>query len=426
MNWEALIGWKKSVKFITKEKKTLVANINNGAAQFVSNECIDIINQAIIEKLNFNELLMAIEDQDSRVYMKELIHRLNNIRTWNYEGEQITSDMYQISLDITNDCNLRCKHCCISAGEMKNGEDLSEAYMADIVEKVILLSPKVITLSGGEPLIRKDFKKIVSQIRNSYKGVLTLMTNATLVDDDMAEFIHRHFDAVDVSIDGADEGSCTILRGEGTFERCIAGINRLKKFGVEHISASMVVTKENEYAKNDFMELCKKLGLQPMIRSLDNSGRAEEAYENMVCDEEEEAKPLEKIKETFEKSKLYQHQPQVFACQGANTEFQIDYRGNIYPCGALMRDEYCLGSVLNIKNLKEYLESRAFEETEGYKNFFGLHPCNVDKCCDCECNILCFSCINEIRKCKERKTLYKNCEESKYYYSLFWRDYEGV
>jgi len=426
MVWEEKIGWKKSVKFVKGEKKTFVANINNAGVMFVTNECMWIMNEAIEENLSFEELLGVIEDEESREYMKSLLESLYRLRVWKYEGEEITSSDFNISLDITNECNLRCKHCCVSAGDGERGKDLSEEELQQVLEKIVALHPKSLTISGGEPLIRKDFKKVVIQIKEQYDGPLTLMTNATLIDAELARFIVNNFYSVDVSLDGADEESCAILRGKGVFEKCINGIKLLKEAGLDRISASMVVTEENQYAKADFFKLCEELDIYPMPRTLDDVGRAEKIYDAIVCSEQEHKRTPEEIEEAFKKNELYKTLPQIFACQGANTQFQIDFNGDIYPCGAMMQTEFYMGNVLQIENLKEYLEKQLYKKTEGYQNFDALKPCQLKECCDCDYNLLCFSCVSDIRRSKEKDTVYKDCKENKVYYGLFWREYESI
>lgn len=432
MFWKKCIGWKPSVRFIKKDNKVYVANTDNGASQFISRECYDILEESIREKLTFYDLIKLIEDIGSKEYMKSLINKFNRFRMWDYEGDFIDSSYFDISLDITNKCNLRCKHCCISASENSKGTDLNEEKIISIVDKIVSLNPNSIVISGGEPIVRKDFKRIIKRIRNKYSGTLSLMTNATLIDTEISKFINDNFDSVDVSIDGADEDSCSVLRGAGTFAKCISGIKRLKTVGVKKISASMVVVEDNKHAKDAFLKLCKNLGMKPMIRRLDNTGRAKEVYDDIVVKKdvmmnlEREKNNLKKLEDLFIKEKMYLNLPQVFTCQASRVQFQIDYRGNIYPCAALMEEQFNLGNVLSIDNLQEYLEKRLFENTQGYIYFNSLKPYNINRCCDCEYNILCFTCVGEIKRGKSLNTIYDRCSENKFYFDLYWRDYEGI
>lgn len=417
------IGYKSSVHFVKRNNKVLVANTDNGGTVFLTDECYKIINDAIAEKMTFLELIDCIEEEDSKEYMCRLIKNLNNIRAWNYEDNRIRSDLFEISIDLTNKCNLQCKHCCVSAGDNLCGEDLEHDKIMLLIEKIISLNPANITLSGGEPLIRPDFKEIVLFIRKKYKKQLILMTNATLINEDMAAFIAENFDSVDVSIDGSDEKSCSILRGEGTFDKCIRGIKLLQAHGIQKISASMVLTSENEYAKGDFYALCNEMGIYPMVRALAPSGRARG---NVFPPKDKQVRRnFKEIKNKFISEKMWKITPQIMTCQGAKIEFQINHIGNIYPCGALMEDEFYLGNALAVADLKKYLEHGLFHEEEGYKNFEKYKPYNLKHCKNCDFGLLCFSCVNDIRNLLNEGKLYEDCKEQSYLYSLYWEDYEG-
>lgn len=418
------IGFKRNMKTVERKNKVLLINKDNAETIFISKECFDIINQAIDEELSFQELIDFIEEEESKLYFEELISRIADKRFWKYDDREIECTDYEISIDITNKCNLRCRHCCISAGENICGDDLSEDDIMLIVKQVVSMQPASICISGGEPLIRKDFTDIVRYIRSHYSKKLILMTNATLIGEEMADFIAHNFDGVDVSIDGFDEDSCKILRGAGTFDKCIRGIKNLQAKGVTNISASMVVTNENEYAKPEFGKLCDSLGIYPIIRGLDLVGRAKGSLEAPFDVDAQMSK--DQIKDIFHKHQMWNNSIMSMGCQGAKVEFHISYTGDIFPCGALIEDEFWMGNVLKIQNLKEYLESGKYKETDGYKRFISYMPTKLEHCENCDFNLLCFSCVSEIRNKVINNTIYKDCEEDKYRYSLYWENYESV
>ena len=130
--------------------------------------------------------------------------------------------------------------------------------MLTIVKSIARLKPASITVSGGEPLYREDFVTITDQIRKYYKGALILMTNATLVTESLAKYISEKYDAVDISIDGIDEESCSILRGKGVFEKTLKGLKLLKAYNMR-ISASMVLSKETKELGDQFLYYCKNI-----------------------------------------------------------------------------------------------------------------------------------------------------------------------
>lgn len=418
------IGFKRNMKIVERKNKVLLINKDNAETIFLSKECFDIIIQAIDEELSFQELIDCIEEEESKLYFKELVNRIAGKRFWKYDDREVQCTDYEISIDITNKCNLRCRHCCISAGDSICGDDLSEDDIMSVVKQVVIMQPASICISGGEPLMRKDFTNIVRFIRSHYSRKLILMTNATLIDESMADFIAQNFDSVDVSIDGFDEDSCKLLRGEGTFEKCIGGIKNLQAKGVTNISASMVITKENKYALPEFKRLCDSMGIHPIIRGLDLAGRAKDLLE--APEDVSIQMSREQIKHSFYKYQMWNKSMMSMGCQGARIEFQISYTGDLFPCGALMEDEFLMGNVLTIHDLKEYLVSGKYKETAGYKRFISYIPTNLEHCENCDFNLLCFSCVSEIRNRINNNTIYKDCEEDKYRYSLYWENYEGV
>lgn len=197
-----------------------------------------------------------------------------------YENDRIPTDEIRLSWDITNKCNLRCTHCCVSAGENKHGEELSTFNLLEIADKIIDLNPFSICISGGEPLVRNDFIKIIKYIKSKYNGKLKLMTNGTLIDNKMAEFIVANFDSVDVSIDGVDEETCSVIRGKGVFRNVIASINLLKEYGMKQISGSMLTFNKTKNLNIKFCQMCDELGIYPITRVFDPIGRGKKIMIN--------------------------------------------------------------------------------------------------------------------------------------------------
>lgn len=425
MDNSLLVQLNKGVKFLEGKGKSLICNTNNAECLFISNECKDIIETAISEKICFGELFESIEDDESRAYMVRLTEELAHLEMWQCgDSDKLDCSVMDISYDITNDCNLRCRHCCVSAGKYGEELDSPKEEVVKNLHKIAMIHPFSIIISGGEPLVRNDFFEIIHQVKEFYDGALMLMTNATLIGKETAAFIEKNFYSVDVSIDGVDEESCSYLRGKGTFQKCLAGIENLKDAGVKKITASMVITSQNKHLKRDFHLLCDRLEIRPVFRCLDNSGRAKEIFQE--AEKKEADFDFAKMEQSFKRNKTYRAKPQIFACQGAKKEFQIDSRGNIFPCGVLMDDMFSMGNLCEIKDLKDYLENRKFENTEGYRNFRSFFPDQVDICKDCNKNLLCFSCANEVRRFVENGRNKKLCEENQCYFDLYWKEYEGV
>lgn len=419
------IIWSSSVKFLKGYNKTLVANVDNAKSLFVSNECFEIIEEASKKGLTLEQVLKNIEDLESKNYFKQLIHKLHELEMWKCNEKSVQGKDISISLDITNKCNLKCKHCCVDAGDNKRGMDIPTSDLKKIIDYVAEIDPQLIIISGGEPLARSDFEEITRYIRSKYSGLLFLMTNATLVNDTMAKFIAQYYDHVDVSIDGVNEETCSLIRGKGVFEKTLDGIKKMKAEACK-ITASMVVTNDNEEFKPQFADLCKNiLHIKYMYRIFEPVGRGlrnKEIFEPKK-NEDDIKMNWQYCKKKFLENKMHMQMPQVFACQGAKREFQIDHTGNLYPCAALMDEEFQMGNVLNVTSLKEYLLKGEYKKTKGYKKFQTYMPYNIEGCCECNKQLLCFSCVNEVKRNIKTGIFRKNCKANNKFYDMYWRYY---
>lgn len=417
------VGFNSRVRLLKGENCTLLANMDNGECLFLSNECVNIIEKSIEEDLTYYQLIEAIEDKASKNYMAKLISKLEQLCMWNdMDIENMKSEFLNFSIDITNNCNLRCKHCCVSAGDQKNGSDLSTEKMLTIVKSIARLKPASITVSGGEPLYREDFITITDQIRQYYKGTLILMTNATLITESLAKYISEKYDAVDISIDGIDEETCSILRGKGVFEKALKGLKLLKAYNMR-ISASMVLSKETKELGNQFLDYCKNtLHVKGIIRCFEDTGRGNDNKKMLEIDDNDcKYKNKEDLEKYFLDHKISRVQPQIFACKGARTEFQINHLGEIFPCASFMENEFSLGNILEIEDLRLYFDRGEYKKTEGYKRFYSWMPFNQKECGECNKQLLCFSCANTVRKTVNHKDFKKWCKYNNEYFDMYWR-----
>lgn len=109
-------------------------------------------------------------------------------------------------VDVTRDCNLRCSYCYIRGGEYTNVIKPEDALLAiqKIGEK---FNVRVnVLFHGGEPLLALNtIKVIVDQVENSgwsFDVRFYIQTNATLITDEIADYLKEKSILVGVSLDG--------------------------------------------------------------------------------------------------------------------------------------------------------------------------------------------------------------------------------
>ncbi len=133
-------------------------------------------------------------------------------------------------LNITNKCNLRCSYCSHFSSGSDLGDDLPLDEWLKFMEELNKCAVFDVTLSGGEPLFRKDFREIVNGVVRNHMR-FSILSNGTLITDDLIEFLKStgRCNSYQVSIDGPGPESHDVFRGEGTFEKALNGLKILMK-----------------------------------------------------------------------------------------------------------------------------------------------------------------------------------------------------
>jgi len=138
-----------------------------------------------------------------------------------------------LEFQITDRCNLRCRHCYIGDGLH---QDLLYKKILKILKEFEEIQGLRLLLSGGEPLLHPHFWEINDILRDySFRSVL--LSNGTLIDREIVRRLRVH--EVQVSLDGMKEGHES-LRGEGTFEKTLQAIDNLQEANIRVSVATMI------------------------------------------------------------------------------------------------------------------------------------------------------------------------------------------
>lgn len=152
-----------------------------------------------------------------------------------------------VSLNVTKNCNLRCKHCYAML-ESHDHNEPTFGQLAALLRELRQGGTLSIRVLGGEPLVRKDLPELIKTIKEL--GMFCeVVTNGTMLEKRIAEWPELALvDSFSVSLDG-DEKTHDEIRGKGSFKKTVDGILALQKseFPVR-IHAAM--TTESYGAKN--------------------------------------------------------------------------------------------------------------------------------------------------------------------------------
>src|SRR6516225_2748729 len=133
--------------------------------------------------------------------------------------------------EITRACDLKCQHCGSRAGRVR-ARELSTEECLDLVRQFARLGTREITLIGGEAYLRKDWLKIISEIRSN--GILCTMQSGglNLTGERLRQAADAGLAAIGVSIDGLRDLH-DLLRGvSGSFDAAFRALASGRRYNL--------------------------------------------------------------------------------------------------------------------------------------------------------------------------------------------------
>ena len=147
-----------------------------------------------------------------------------------------------LKLELTNRCNLKCKHCLANAG--LSSKELSLQDIENILLQAKALGVNAIGLVGGEPFLRSDLGGIIGIIYK-LRMVFSISTNGTLIDEKRIETIRRkNLIKVSVSLDGTEEFHNELRGNPQAYQKALRGIKMLSDHQIK-TAVAMVINRDN-------------------------------------------------------------------------------------------------------------------------------------------------------------------------------------
>lgn len=155
-------------------------------------------------------------------------------------GREITD----LRLSVTELCNLRCRYCMPEEGVCKktHSEMLTEEEMVWAVEAAASLGVRKVRITGGEPLLKKNFLSICERVsRVSGIKEVCVTTNGILLTECAQKLKDAGVKRVNISLDTLDEKKYAHITRLGNLSQALNGLNAALEAGFEKIKINTVL-----------------------------------------------------------------------------------------------------------------------------------------------------------------------------------------
>jgi radical SAM protein with 4Fe4S-binding SPASM domain len=284
----------------------------------------------------------------------------------------------RITIESGNVCNLRCPLCPTGQRDVsakKGFLSFSDfKRFIDEVGKNLLL---IRLYNWGEPLLNKDFVKMV-EYANSKKIAVKISTNLSLpIEDTQAEaLIKANLQKIYVSCDGASNSTYSTYHIDGDYGKVISNMRLLleKKKQLKNHYTEIVwlfhVFRHNEHEINTAKLMAKEIGIKLTINKM-RTDMGKEIFEtaDKSIERDSEWLPVNPEYNIFD---VAEKKPKNrFSCDLLWSETVINWDGSILPCCSVYSETHSFGNIKessfkSIWNNEKYISAR--KEVLGRKN----------------------------------------------------------
>lgn len=278
----------------------------------------------------------------------------------------------EIHWEVTNKCNLRCKHCLPMSGPARPGELTTEEAMAALKTFQAAGASRVF-FTGGEPFSRNDFLDLLEQaVALGMRA--SVITNATLLSKATLETVKRLGVELGVSLDGVDETTNDAIRGKGSFRQTVGALKRCRDSGVP-TTLYITVTAANVEQLDTLARLAKEHGCNAVhFSEVTIAGRAVSFSDELALSEEQKRRLPELIAETTRAVFGEELSKADDRCWVDGVTLYMTADGNLYLCSEVFqrRHNLAIGNISSF-SFKVWLDQNVSAYTNhGNKCCYGV------------------------------------------------------
>ena len=279
---------------------------------------------------------------------------------------------------VSSDCNLDCAYCYYRQSlegtrvRRRIEEPVLDSFMRQYMAYVADVRVASLSWQGGEPTLAgiESFERVVAlEAEYAVPGTTisnALQTNGVLLDDRWGQFLRQYNFLVGVSLDGPEETHDAVRRdrgGHGSFRRVVAGIDVLRRHGVD-FNVLCVVGPHNVSRVHELMRFFRGEGFShaQFVPAMDfQSVEPDLAPSYLITAEEYGEFLVDLFDEWYQRGfpttsvrtfdailQSYLGMPNDLCVYGEQCDAGIvmEYNGDVYPCDFYVSDAWRLGNVM--------------------------------------------------------------------------------
>lgn len=259
-----------------------------------------------------------------------------------------TVPLQNMFLHVTKACNLQCAYCYFSANKPLPDEMTTEEF-ANLWPQIVVLRPKKVIFTGGEPLLRPDILDLLRALRDAdpeHSVSRCLNSNGHLVTTAFARASVGLADEVRVSLDAMSERN-DMLRGSGNFDAAVRALDIYGSLGFEP-KVLITVTSLSLPDLEDLIGVLARRGIRRITINVFRPVGRGAGHRSWVV---EGAPVREAVHRAWQRlypdapSPVDTSEPEHATNCGVGGYLNIMPNGDVFPCHVLTNPEYRCGNV---------------------------------------------------------------------------------
>lgn len=356
-----------------------------------------IVSGKTIQECNDKDIRFSYKKLNTEIVKKEISPRIihpekstQNFLEDYFQGKPLLTNLH---LEIISKCNERCIHCYIPHDDKISAMEPDLFY--NILNQSFNMGVLNLTLSGGEPMLHKNFCDFLRKCRE-YDFSVNVLSNLTLLDDKIIkEMKMNSLLSVQVSLYSMDSNIHDgITQMKGSFRKTKSAILKLIENDIP-LQISCPIMKQNKNCYTEVVKWAEKYKIH-VGDDYGIIGDYNQTTKNLSCrlsiDEikevinekvENDEKYLEQIETAAEKKQNITANDSI--CTVCRSTICIMNNGSVYPCEGWQN--YIVG------NVNETSLNDIWNNSEKVQYLRGLRNQDFPKCILCPDKEFCTMCM---------------------------------